>query len=215
MSLVSLSSLAVARDLTPGGQPLSAVSKGIPAAGPTIGPTPANASTPPIGSIAGFAQLLTAQIPSEALIAYTTLLALFYTLGKPYNTGRWVLYGLSVFACGATLLAAYFAKRNYTLQVPAGAPLQAPADQGSSGVLGSLRRLHLPYLPTFAAMLSMAVYGLTVPGSPLQFAVSGAAFSVLSGSLSVGGALVMSMIAPFLGKGNDAVPATSQKVGVS
>ncbi len=31
---------------------------------------------------------------------------------------------------------------------------------------------HLPYFPALSAMLSMAVYGLTVPGSPLQVSMS-------------------------------------------
>jgi hypothetical protein len=66
-----------------------------------------------------------------------------------------------------------------------------------------------PYLPIAAAMSSMAVYGLTVPGSPLQFSVSGSAFTMLSGSLSVGGAMMMTILTPFLGTGNAAVPVAN------
>jgi hypothetical protein len=50
----------------------------------------------------------------------------------------------------------------------------------------------------------MAVYGLTVPGSPLQFDVSATAFAIYSGCLAVGGGVMMSIFAPFLGKGNAA-----------
>lgn len=56
----------------------------------------------------------------------------------------------------------------------------------------------------------MAVYGLTVPGSPLQFEVSGTAFAIFSGCLAVGGGVMMSIFAPFLGKGNAAIAVAKQ-----
>ena len=48
----------------------------------------------------------------------------------------------------------------------------------------------------------MAVYGLAVPGSPLAFAMSPPAFAIASGCLAVGGGVMMSVFAPFLGRGN-------------
>jgi len=218
MSLACMASLAVARDLAPAGQPLNSVTissaqggfpppappgelpyaqSGMPAKGPTAtSPRPTEvASAPLVHTAAGFAQLLAAQIPAEALVAYTTLLALFLDAGAAYNMGRWVLYGFSVIACGATILATYYAKRDYTL------------DHGDG--VSALCAMRPPYLPIAAAMSSMAVYGLTVPGSPLQFSVSGSAFTMLSGSLSVGGAMMMTILTPFLGTGNAAVPVAN------
>lgn len=228
MSLACMASLAIARDLAPAGQPLNTPATGsaggdlpppAPPSGlpysqsemPTMGPTTTlprarelgqiASSAPLVDTAAGFAQLLAAQIPAEALVAYTTLLALLYRADGSYNTGRWVLYGFSVIACGATIFAAYCAKRNYTLH------------PGAGGVAGgmALRGIRPPYLPIAAAMLSMAVYGLTVPGSPLQFNVSESAFTLLSGSLSVGGAMMMTILTPFLGTGNDAVPVANSE----
>lgn len=228
MSLVAMASVAVARDLAPAGQPLNSVTIGagqgvspspapsggvpdsqpeLPAAGPTATlrrPTDiaqVAPSAPLIDTAAGFAQLLAAQIPAEALVAYTTLLALLYRVDGTYNTGRWMLYGLSVIACGAIILATYCAKREYTLH---------PGNRAIAAV-GALYAVRPPYLPIAAAMLSMAVYGLTVPGSPLQFSVSEEAFRMLSGSLSVGGALMMTILTPFLGTGNTAVPVVNSE----
>lgn len=228
MSLACMASLAIARDLAPAGQPLNTPATGS-AGGDLPPPAPPNglpysqsemaamrptatlprppqlrqiaSSAPVVDTAAGFAQLLAAQIPAEALVAYTTLLALFSDSGAAYNLGRWVLYGFSVIACGATILATYCARRDYTLH---------PGDGEIPGV-SALRAMRPPYLPIAAAMSSMAVYGLTVPGSPLQFSVSGAAFTVLSGSLSVGGAMMMTILTPFLGTGNDAVPVANSE----
>ncbi|MCX8562280.1 hypothetical protein OS122_15400 [Mycolicibacterium mucogenicum] len=228
MSLVAMASVAVARDLAPAGQPLNSVTIG---SGQGVSPSPAPSNGPPyaqpempamgptatlprrtdvtqtapsaplIDTAAGFAQLLAAQIPAEALVAYTTLLALFVDSGPTYNTGRWALYGFSVIACGAIILATYCAKREYTLN---------PGNRDIAAV-GALCAMRPPYLPIAAAMLSMAVYGLTVPGSPLQYSVPDGAFTLLSGTLSVGGALMMTILTPFLGTGNAAVPVVNSE----
>jgi hypothetical protein len=209
MSLLTLGSIAVGRDLANTGQPVAknpTVSKaqilapdaqaGRPTSGALLAEQPAAGSaltpTPP-GSVATFGQLLVAQIPSEALLAYTTLLAVF-TAGGSYTEGRWILYAAAIVVCAVTVLGNYFAQRAYGFDDSHTAPTQVAA----------LRKLHLPYLPVLAAVLSMAVYGLTVPGSPLQFEVSPTAFAISSGCLAVGGGVMMSIIAPFLGKGNGA-----------
>ncbi len=156
------------------------------------------------GSVAGFAELLVAQIPSEALLAYTTLLALFSVGGPSYNLGRWILYGSAIFTCAVTVMAAYIAKRDYGFEHVA--PSSSDEGMPATSPTRASRLAHLPYLPTFTAMMSMAVYGLTVPGSPLQFDLSGPGFGILSGCLAVAGGVMMAVIAPFLGKGNAAVP---------
>jgi hypothetical protein len=155
------------------------------------------------GSVASFGQLLVAQIPSEALLAYTTLLALFSAASSGYQTGRWILYGLSLVACACAVIGAYMAKRNYTF---ADATCEASAP----------RRLfsHLPWLPALTAVLAMAVYGLTVPGNALQRSMSGTGFAITAGCLAVGGGLMMSIFAPFLANGNGATdpqPSTDQR----
>jgi hypothetical protein len=86
MSLLSMASVAVARDHAELDQPLTeaAIVPQIPAAelsgganlrGQTAARQPRGAEETSAGGVAGFGQLLVAQIPSEALLAYTTLLA--------------------------------------------------------------------------------------------------------------------------------------------
>lgn len=145
------------------------------------------------GAVAGFAQLLVAQIPSEALLAYIALLALFSAAGEGYVTGRWVLYGLSLLACAAAVVSAYYVKRGYVFDDP---------DPGVHSLYVVIR--HLPWLPMTASTLSMAIYGLTVPGCALQMTLSGPAFAIVAGCLAVAGGFVMSILAPWLGKGNAA-----------
>ena len=156
--------------------------------GPQPPPQPGGGGEAPAGSVASFGQLLVAQIPSEPLLAYTTLLALFS--GGSYRAGRWGLYAAAIIVCVAAVLGNYLAQRNYGFE-----------DTETTSALG---KLHLPYMPVLTAVLSMAVYGLTVPGSPLEHEVSPTAFAICSGCLAVGGGVMMSIFAPFLGRGNDA-----------
>ena len=237
MSLLTLASIAVARDLTASGQPLAkyttvskmlvaslGTGKGQPAPGAQapVHPAEQSAGQPdgggqaPAGAVAAFAQLLVAQIPSEALLAYTTLLALFTVGGVSYNIGRWGLYAAAILSCAATVLGSYLAQRDYgfddaqTAPAPAAGVNPPAADAAGPSQVAALAKLHPPYLPILAAVLSMAVYGLTVPGSPLQFEVSGTAFAIWSGSLAVGGGVMMSILAPLLGKGNAAKAVPKQ-----
>jgi hypothetical protein len=141
---------------------------------------------------ATFGQLVVAQIPAEALLAYTSLLALFSASTDGYRTGRWILYIVSLPICAAVVLSSYVARRNAVF--------------GADARTGSLRR-HLPWLPMTTAVIAMGIYGLTVPGSALQQSMSATGFAITSGCLSVGGGIVMSTFAPFLGRGNADLPA--------
>jgi hypothetical protein len=233
MSLLSIGAVGIYRDLAPYAKRISGKAAIAPAA-PHPGPATASSSgdsagSRDAGSVASFGQLLVAQIPSEALLAYTTLLALFSAGTDGYQPGRWVLYGVSLPACAAVVIGSYLAKRDYTFEDPpadgaaagpagpagpggpadtaaadtAAAGLAGPA--GSGGARAPRRALgHLPWLPTAAAVLAMAVYGLTVPGSALQGAMSATGFAITSGCLAVGGGLMMSIFAPFLARGNGA-----------
>ncbi len=218
-----MTSIAIARDHADPGQPIpsgrpvrpdGALGQRTPIQPETPIKSDASGSTA-AGSVAGFAELLVAQIPSEALLAYTTLLALFSVGGSSYNAGRWFLYGSAIFACAATVIATYIAKRDYGFEHAAHTNPTAPQPSSRHAEISTTSPTrvsplsHLPYLPTFTAMTSMAVYGLTVPGSPLQFELSGPGFGILSGCLAVAGGVMMAIMAPFLGKGNGAVAATS------
>jgi hypothetical protein len=215
MSLQVLGSLGIGRDHAASGQAV---------------PMP----NQPADSAASFGQLLVAQIPSEALVGYTTLLALLAAGGSAYRTGRWILYVVAIVVCAAAVLGSYFAQRNYDLEdspdapapvlsVASAPPTGSTYAEGSTAVLTlsaapdtaraieattarAKSKLHPPILPVVTAMLSMAVYGLTVPGSPLQYEVSGTAFGIWSACLAVGGGVMMSLFVPFLGKGNAAKP---------
>lgn len=182
MSLISVGTIGIQRDHTPQGQRMRTF---------VTGPTTTQRE------LATFGQLLVAQIPSEALVAYTTLLAVFSGAGGGYKTGRWILYGISLPICAITVIGAYWAKREY------GFP-----GETAQNLMDRTRAVaaHLPWFPALTSVLAMAVYGLTVPGSALQQSMSNAGFAIISACLAVGGGLMMSILAPFLGKGNKAQP---------
>jgi hypothetical protein len=114
------------------------------------------------------------------------------------------VYAGAILVSAAGVLASYTSQRHYGF-----ADKHPHAGGQAARKESSLARLHLPFLPMFSAVVSMAIYGLSVPGSPLQFAVSGTAFTIWAGSLAVSGGVVMSILATVLGKGNGAttVPA--------
>ena len=221
MSLISLSKVGVSRDFGRAiKQRVCAPDKAIaaPQQGDAGGPT----SDGTASTVAQFGQLLVAQIPSEALLAYTTLLAVFSAAGAHgYVPGRWILYVVSVLLCPVVVVTAYLGTRNYGF-LPASTSTAAPAspaakphepaasqERGSPAPArpippGPKQPLHLPILPAITATVSMAIYGLTVPGCALQSAVSGAGFAVCAGCLAVGGGVIMSLFAPFLGRPNSA-----------
>jgi hypothetical protein len=204
MSLVSLSTVGISRDIA--NKPASNVRTGVD-------------TTTAVGS---FGQLLVAQIPGEALLAYTTLLAVFAAGGSDYKIGRWVLYGAIVAICPIVVISMYLARRTYGFIEAPKKPQQLkpivitenPLDIVGE-VTGELSPVvtepvaapvyaHLPILPAAAATAAMAIYGLSVPGSALQYELSGVGFGILAGCLAVGGGVLMSIVAPFLQKPNSA-----------
>jgi hypothetical protein len=218
MSLLTMGSVGIGRDLAHSGDSLArdaTVSRTRVVAISSHDVPATGTGAKPSDGVASFGQLLVAQIPSEALLAYTTVLALFTAAesGQDYQAGRWIVYAASLLVCAAAVLGSYFAQRNYqfddTPPPPSGsaAPVVDDPAQPSTPPPSKLAALHLPILPATSAVLAMAVYGLTVPGSPLQTEISGAAFAIWSGSLAVAGGVMMSILAPFLGKGNGATPA--------
>jgi bacteriorhodopsin len=197
VSLISIGTVGVYRDLANKAERIAASAQVTPGR-QVAHPGPATAADTrtgqDAGSLASFGQLLVAQIPSEALLAYTTLLAVFSAAGSGgYKTGRWVLYAASLPACAAVVISAYLAKRNYAVTDDAAHKTKLPSTL-----------VHLPWFPALTAVLAMAVYGLTVPGSPLQASLSSTGFAITAGCLAVAGGLMMSLFTPFLGKGNGA-----------
>jgi hypothetical protein len=178
MSLISVGTIGIQRDHTPQGQRMKTFTA---------------SATNKEQELATFGQLLVAQIPSEALVAYTTLLAIFSSTGGGYKTGRWILYGISLPICALAVIGAYWAKRE---SGPGQRTDQSFTDRAQAVAA------HLPWFPALTSVLAMAVYGLTVPGSALQQSMSNAGFAIISACLAVGGGLMMSLLAPFLGKGN-------------
>jgi hypothetical protein len=223
MSLLTMSSVAIQRDHAQAPEAIQiqrfpdATGASSTTSFPVSPGTPSSASNSAGRSVTNFGQLLVAQIPSEALLAYTTLLALFAAGGTGYKTGRWILYAVAVLICPVVVISAYIAKRNYTFQDPPRNAPPAPSTQlttspdetlsvGDFPAIQPAPRtpLHLPVLPAVTATASMAVYGLTVPGSALQQSVSGVGFGIIAGCLAVGGGIMMSIFVPFLGQGNGA-----------
>jgi hypothetical protein len=196
MSLISLSTIGIDRDMAP--------------------PT---AKSP---TIASFGQLLVAQIPSEALIAYAALLAVFGVSGSTYRVGLWILYGAFVALCPVVVVSSYLAHRSYRFVEPPRAkpapaivinPLDivSPATDAEVGAVEDPKAraaLHLPILPALAGAAAMAVFGLVLPGCALQATISSVAFGIIAGCLAVAGAVMMAILAPFLGKPNSAEVAS-------
>jgi hypothetical protein len=188
MSLVLAGSVAVSRDLAEPGKPIQCPTKPAMPSGSTPLAQPANATT-------NFSHLIVAQIPTEALLAYTTLLALLTVSKDGYHVARWAIYLVSLPICGAVVFASYLRQRTYR-----------------TSRTRSKARLPVPWLSITTTVIAMGVYGLTVPGSPLQYTMSGTGFAITSGCLSVAGGLVMSIFTPFLGQGNRLkVPRTSSR----
>src|SRR5262249_15638001 len=131
---------------------------------------------------ASLIQLLVAQIPSEALIAYTTILAAL-TPNQSDKVWRWVFYGVAIVACAAIVTGPYFG-------------------QHKSNLPRSIWK-HLPLAPIAATVIAMSIYGLTVPDSPLSAVVTTDTFRTLSVVLAVIGGLFMYIFAQFLRTGND------------
>jgi hypothetical protein len=189
MGLLSLADVAIYRDQTRGGQPIIARAKVDSRQPVADAPT-----TPPDGvegvAVASYGKLLTAQIPGEALLAYTTVLALFPDHNSNYEMGRWIVYFASIVVCVVVVIGAYLARRIDNFH-------DRDAKTGRSKPWQ-----HLPYFPALTAVFARGVYGLTVPGSALQQLMNAPSFAVVAGSLAVGGGVIMSILAPFLGKGN-------------
>jgi hypothetical protein len=175
MSLVLAGSVAVSRDLAEPGKPIACPTR--PALPPSTTPNAAPSTT------TNFSHLVVAQIPTEALLAYTTLLALLSVSEDGYHVARWAIYLVSLPICAA--VASYLRQRTYR-----------------SRRRRSKARTTVPWLSITTTVIAMGIYGLTVPGSPLQYSMSGTGFAVTSGCLSVAGGLVMSIFTPFLGQGN-------------
>lgn len=196
MSLASAATLAVHRDLTEHKQPVRCATTGHPASRSAD----ADASTT---GVARFSHIVAAQIPSEALIAYTTLLALLSVSKDGYHEARWAIYAASIPACAGIILAAYVQQREHR-----------PRRRRPRHHRWFPRtRYPLPWLSIMTPAAAMGVYGLSVPGSPLQYAMSGTGFAVTSGCISVAGGLALTVIAPFLGQGNAATVRTSRARG--
>ena len=204
MSLLSLADVGIYRDQTSPGQSITAKAKfpsstatraRVPVADVTSQPA-ADAPTVPSAdtgeiSVVSYGKLLTAQIPGEALLAYTTLLALF-PADSNYEPGRWIIYAAAMVVCAAVVIGAYLARRIDNFH------------DRDAGIGRSKPWRHLPYFPACTAVFAMGVYGLTVPGSALQQSMNAPSFAVVSGCLAVVGGVIMSILAPFLGKGNAA-----------
>ena len=144
MSLLTLGAVAIARDLTGQGDPLAkdaTVSKtrlvGVGDDQSVEPPTTTEPAAPTTAAVASFGQLLVAQIPSEALIAYTTLLALFSASGGSYTSALWAVYGAAIVVCAVAVLAGYLAQRDYTFDDTDGAQGATTATTTGSAATGS------------------------------------------------------------------------------
>ncbi len=147
---------------------------------------------PPGGSAPGESSAiatLTAAIPSEVLAPYTAIVGVVAGLGAhdAFAAFRWWAFGVSLALVGAVLVINVY---------------RAPAGK---------RRRNLPEAEIISAMLAFAAWGLAMPGSPLSISVHGNDLALTTAVVAIGGAFLITLITPTLGKRSRKAPVAGQQ----
>jgi hypothetical protein len=176
MSIRSLTTLAVARDTANHG---SAVSGG--GAGADGGSKQQT-----------FADALTSAIPTEPLAAYTALIAIIAAAKSVdhYLTLRWGAYVAFLAIVVASAQISFSAKK----------PTATPVDGTANG------QRKIPLLEIMSAVTAAAAWGLAAPGSGLQVMLRGESATLTVACITIGGAALVSLMAPYLTRGSNTSP---------
>lgn len=136
-----------------------------------------------------FADTLTSAIPTEPLAAYTALIAIIAAAKSRdhYLAVRWWVY--------AVFLVVVVASSEISYRVKASQPQPVGVAEN--------RRRRFPFLEILSATIAAAAWGLAAPGSGLQIMLHGETATIAMACITIGGAALLSLIAPFLTKGSN------------
>jgi hypothetical protein len=174
LSVRSLTTLAVARD---------AANYHDPAKGGSAGAGSGSSDQ-------SFTDALTSAIPTEPLAAYTALIAVVAaskSQDDQYLAVRWWVYAAFLVVVVASV------EISYRIKVSQPAPV---------GVDQTRHRL-FPFLEILSATIAAAAWGLVAPGSGLQTMLQGETATIAVACITIGGAALISLIAPALTKGSN------------
>lgn len=172
MSVRSLTALALERDRVAAGEPAGG---GAGAAAVSGGGSRSRRDAVP----QSFTDVVISAIPTEPLAAYTALVGIVIgAVGRDdsYLPFRWGAYGAFLAIVVAAVWLAY-----------------ARAARGPLG--GDHRRNSFPGVEVGSALLAGGAWGLAMPGSPLDAALSGTARTLTTASVLIGTAAVLSLLA--------------------
>jgi hypothetical protein len=172
MSVRSLAALAVERDRAAAGQ----AARGGAGEAAVAGSRSRRDAAPQT-----FTDVVISAIPTEPLAAYTALVGIVIgAVGSgAYLPFRWGAYGAFLAIVVAAVWLAY-----------------ARAVRGALGVApGDARRKSFPGVEVGSALLAGGAWGLAMPGSPLDAALSGTARTLTTASVLIGTAAVLSLLA--------------------
>ena len=169
MSIRSLAALAVARDKAPPAEPV--------AGGGGDAAAPAAPGGPFVAQ--QFVDVLVSAIPTEPLAAYTAIVGL--TVGTvdiahphSYLTFRWFCFAAFLVFTLLAITVAYNRKAN--------------------GPTGPVDRRRFPWAEGGAALLAASAWGLIMPGSPLNVALTGTVWTLTSASIAVGATALLALV---------------------
>lgn len=148
---------------------------------------------PPGTSVKSAAEVLVASVPSEALVAYTTLVGIVLAadIGSGYSVFRWTAYG--IFIVLAVLAPFVIYKRRVK-------------DKDAEGKDIRL----VPAWECLATGLAAAAWGLVMPGSPLSIVLQGDALVFTTAGIALGTATLLGFATELLGTANGNNPVTVQ-----
>jgi hypothetical protein len=173
MSIRSLTTLAVARDIAPRSAAVAGGSAGV--GGGTQKQTAIDA--------------LTSAIPTEPLAAYTgfvsILAALKHSGSYPYLPLRWWAYAAFLLVVAVSIQISYRAK------------VSKPEPVGATD-----RKRVIPLPEILSALIAAAAWGLIMPGSALQSRLTGDTATVVTACIAFGGAALLALMSPTLTKGS-------------
>lgn len=140
----------------------------------------------PGGAETGFVDALTSAIPTEPLAAYTAAVAVVAGLKTgEYLPFRWGAFVVFLALTAASIYVSYVTK-----------------DVSSSSVLAKQNKRLFPVIETVAAMVAAVAWGLAMPGSALNTLLKGNDGALAAAAITITGAAVLSLLAPWLTKGS-------------
>jgi hypothetical protein len=140
----------------------------------------------PGGVDTSFVDALTSAIPTEPLAAYTAAIAVVAGLKTgEYLPFRWGAFVLFLALTAASIYISYVTK-----------------DVSSSPQLAKQNKRSFPVIETVAAIVAAVAWGLAMPGSALNTLLKGNDGALAAAAITITGAAVLSLLAPWLTKGS-------------